>query len=257
MNLEEPEQVKSYIASKECGNGFKESLAEAYDLYVRFRGLAWNKPFYERYDKRPKIPSEQRIEMLIAHANKRLALILSIIRDLGTRPIELTWLKLKDVDLETGIVNITTAKFGVGRTLKLKSTTLAMLKMHVQNKKIGLNDLIFPVKSNAISESYRKLRNNLANKLQDSAFKSIRLYDFRHYRASLEYHRTKDLLYVKSYLGHKDLRSTLKYIQLIDFGNDEYHCKATKNLQEATTLIESGFEYVTEMDGIKIFRKRK
>ena len=55
-------------------------------------------------------------------------------RDLGIRLIELTWLKLKDVDLETGIVNITTAKFGVGRTLKLKSTTLAMLRRYVQKR---------------------------------------------------------------------------------------------------------------------------
>jgi len=30
-----------------------------------------------------------------------------------------------------------------------------------------------------------------------------------------------------------------------------------KTLQEACNLIEQGFEYVTEMDGVKIFRKRK
>ena len=133
-------------------------------------------------------------------------------RDLCIRPIELTWLKQKDVDLETGIVNITTAKFGVGRTLKLKSTTLARLRRYVQKKDIGLNDKMFLVESNALSEGYRKLQNNLAVQLQDMAFKSIRLYDFRHYRSSKEYHRTKDLLYVKSFLGHSDLRSALKYI---------------------------------------------
>ena len=135
VNLSEPENVKSYIASMSCGNSFKESLAEAYDLYVSFRGLSWVKPFYQRYDKRPKIPTEQRVEMLIAYAKLRMALVLSLMRDLGTRPIELTWLKLKDFDLETGIVNITTAKFGVGRTLKIKSNTLAMLKVWVSKKK--------------------------------------------------------------------------------------------------------------------------
>jgi hypothetical protein len=34
INIEAPEQVKTLIASKECSNGFKESLAEAYDLYM-------------------------------------------------------------------------------------------------------------------------------------------------------------------------------------------------------------------------------
>jgi hypothetical protein len=28
-------------------------------------------------------------------------------------------------------------------------------------------------------------------------------------------------------------------------------------IEEATALIEAGFEYVTEMDGVKVFRKRK
>ena len=39
---------------------------------------------------------------------------------------------------------------------------------------------------------------------------------------------------------------------------EESTIKATaKNLQEATQLIENGFEYVTEMDRTKLFRKRK
>jgi integrase len=257
VNLKDPEQVKTYIASRPCSNGFKESLAEAYDHYVKFQGLTWSKPFFQRYDKQPKIPSEQRVEMLIAYANLRMALVLSLMRDLGTRPIELTWLKLKDFDLETGVVNITTAKFGVGRTLKVKSATLAMLKMYVVKKNTGLNDRVFPVKSNALSESYRKLRNNLAVKLQDPTFKSIRLYDFRHFRASKEYHRTKDLLYVKAFLGHTDLRSTLKYIQLVNFGDDGYFCKVAKTVAEASELIEAGFDYVMEIDGLRLFRKPK
>jgi integrase len=151
-DLSDPESVKGYVANKECTNGFKETSIETYDFFVRCFGGKWNKPFHERYGKQPKIPSEQRIEMLIANANKRYALILSMMRDLGIRPIELTWLKLKDCDLETGIVNITTAKFGIGRTLKLKSQTLAMLKTFVNKKKLGLNGRLFPTKSNAISE---------------------------------------------------------------------------------------------------------
>jgi hypothetical protein len=63
---------------------------------------------------------------------------------------------------------------------------------------------------------------------------------------------------VKSILGHKDLRTTLRYVQLLgDLGNDDYICKAAKSIDEATALIEAGFEYVTEMDGVKLFRKRK
>jgi len=49
----------------------------------------------------------------------------------------------------------------------------------------------------------------------------------------------------------------LIYTQLIDIKNDDYVCKVAKSLTEASQLIEAGFEYVTEMDNVKLFRKRK
>jgi hypothetical protein len=39
--------------------------------------------------------------------------------------------------------------------------------------------------------------------------------------------------------------------------NDEFHVKVAESLQEACKLLEVGFEYVTDMDGKKLFRKRK
>jgi len=39
--------------------------------------------------------------------------------------------------------------------------------------------------------------------------------------------------------------------------NDEFTVKVAKTLKEACELVEAGFEYVTEIDGARIFRKRK
>lgn len=47
------------------------------------------------------------------------------------------------------------------------------------------------------------------------------------------------------------------YTHLADFGGDEFTCKVAKNVEEAKELIEGGFEYVTEIDGVRLFRKRK
>jgi hypothetical protein len=58
-------------------------------------------------------------------------------------------------------------------------------------------------------------------------------------------------------LGHKNIRNTLIYTQLISIKDDDYVCKTARTIQEATQLIEGGFEYVTEMEGYKLFRKRK
>ena len=74
----------------------------------------------------------------------------------------------------------------------------------------------------------------------------------------MEYHKTKDLLHIKALLGHKDLRTTLRYTQLLEtLETDDYHCKTANTIKEDTDLIENGFEYVTEIDGTKLFRKRK
>jgi integrase len=254
----DPENVKTFIANKKCTNGFKESLIEAYAIYMRSIGQTWNQPFYERYDRAIKVPTETRINMLISQASPQMALRLSMSKDMGTRPIELTWIRVSDVDPEKGTVSITGAKHTLGGTGKLKANTLEMLKAYIAKKHLNANDTLFPIRSQSISEQYRKLRNRLAQKLQDPTIRQIRLYDFRHFKASIVYHQTNSLMHLKETLRHKDIRTTIRYTHIFEsLDTDEYHCSAAKDIKEATQLIENGFEYVTEMEGIKLFRKRK
>ncbi len=86
----------------------------------------------------------------------------------------------------------------------------------------------------------------------------IRMHTFRHWKATYEYHKTKDILHVMRLLGHKSIQNTLRYTQLVDWGTEsDYTCKVAETLAEASQLIETGFEYVTEMNGVKLFRKQK
>jgi len=73
----------------------------------------------------------------------------------------------------------------------------------------------------------------------------------------MEYHKTKDILHVMQLLGHRSITNTLVYTHLIDFKNDEYTSRVAKTIEEARQLLEQGFDYITEMENIKIFRKRK
>ncbi len=43
---------------------------------------------------------------------------------------------------------------------------------------------------------------------------------------------------------------------LLSTNNNEFHVKTAKTLEEACELLKVGFDYVVEMDGVKIFRKR-
>ena len=73
----------------------------------------------------------------------------------------------------------------------------------------------------------------------------------------MEYQRTKDILYVMRMLGHKSIQNTLVYTQMVQFKKEEYASAIASTIEDAQKLVESGFEYVTEIDGVKLFRKRK
>jgi hypothetical protein len=58
-------------------------------------------------------------------------------------------------------------------------------------------------------------------------------------------------------LEHKRLQNTEIYTYLLDCESEEYHSATAKTIDEARQLIETGFEYVFDMNSIKLFRKRK
>jgi len=59
-------------------------------------------------------------------------------------------------------------------------------------------------------------------------------------------------------LGHRSIKNTLVYTQLIEFKDDEYTSKVAQNTKEASELVEAGFEYIcTTPENIMLFRKRK
>ena len=49
----------------------------------------------------------------------------------------------------------------------------------------------------------------------------------------------------------------MRYTHLVNFEGDEYVCKVARTVEEAKNLVEDGFDYVTDMDDLKLFRKRK
>lgn len=61
--------------------------------------------------------------------------------------------------------------------------------------------------------------------------------------------------------GHKSVKNTLLYVQLAEVifkeTSDEFTTRAAKSVKGAQALSEAGFDFVLEMHGLKIFRKRK
>jgi hypothetical protein len=87
--------------------------------------------------------------------------------------------------------------------------------------------------------------------------KQITFHTLRHWKATMEYHKTKDILHVMQVLGHKNIQNTLKYTQLVNFEEEEIVCKTAKSVEDARMLIEAGFEHVCNIQDNELFRKRK
>jgi site-specific recombinase XerD len=171
--------------------------------------------------------------------------------------VELYSLSLRNVDLEKGVVTPRAAKAGNPRALVLKPSTLAMYNEYVHRQSFGLDEQLFPSPS-ASRHAWERYRNDVARKLHQPELRKIRLYDLRHFFATMLYHRTKDILYVKEQLGHKRLENTLIYTHLVNWGSDEYVCKVVRSSDEARALVELGFDFVaTGPEGFMLFRRRK
>jgi hypothetical protein len=66
---------------------------------------------------------------------------------------------------------------------------------------------------------------------------------------------------VQQLLGHKNIENTLLYVNLesaiFKTENDNFHVKTATTPKEITELLEVGFEYVCQKNGLVFLRKRK
>jgi integrase/DNA-directed RNA polymerase subunit M/transcription elongation factor TFIIS len=255
-NLFDPESVKEVLATQNWFDSGKETTAYAYDLFAKYVGIKWERPTYKPPKKLPFIPIEREIDDLIAGNNsKSVATFLQIAKETGARAGEIYNLKWTDIDFERKTLMITPEKGSDPRIFKLSSKLSSMLEnLPKTSQKVFSN-----YKSlKTLSLAFQKNRKRLAYKLGNPRLLRISFHTLRHWKATVEYHKTKDILHVMQMLGHRNIKNTLIYTQLIQHdGDDEYVCKVAKTVEQASELIEAGFDYVCEIDGVKLFRKRK
>jgi len=181
VNLDDPEGVNNFLANNQnWKNTYKQIVGSAYLHYARFYNLDWKKPKFKDTERLAYVPSTEQVSMIIAASDRKYSLIFSILCDTGLHPVELNHLTLKNVDLENGIIYPDSAKHEKGRTLKLKSSTSAMLREYVSWNKFGLNEKLFP-STTIMSRNFVRIRNRLAERLCKPQLKKLRLLDLRNY----------------------------------------------------------------------------
>ena len=189
-----------------------------------------------------------------AGCGKKVSTFLRLLKETGMRSGEAFRLKWRDFDFVAKNVRVNNPeKRGNTRMLKISDKLVAMLKA-LPHK----SDNVFGGSVHSMRTNFGIQRKRVADKLKTPRLLRISFHTFRHWKATMTYHKTKDILYVKKLLGHKSINSTLLYTQLISFEGDEYDVKVAETKKERVSLLEAGFEWVGEDDtGLKYFRKRK
>ena len=254
-NLYDPDSIKAVIAQQQTwSEGRKENAVNAYSTFLRMTEGTWNPPIYTRIRKIPFIPTEKEIDDLIASSSNKCAALLQTLKETGCRIGEAWLLEWTDIDTEKNTLRITPEKGSNPRIFKISPRLLSML--HSQPKKSKKIFGTYPLKG--YCTSFTKQRRATAMKLGNPRIIQISFHTFRHWKATMEYHKTKDIIRVMRILGHKNIKNTLVYTQLVEFDeDDQYVCKVATTTKEATELVTAGFEYVCTMDdGARLFRKR-
>jgi integrase len=188
-----------------------------------------------------------------------MATFLQTLKETGARCGEIWWLKWEHIDFESNTISITPEKNSNPRIVHMSKKLTDMLSQLPRN----YGDRVFsfphmPVDNHA--RTFSRQRRRIAHKTRNPRLLRIHFHTFRHFKGTMLYHKTKDIYHVMQALGHKNIKNTLLYIQLEDAlfqGEQDYISKVAKTQKDICALIEAGFEYVTEFEGARIFRKPK
>jgi len=272
VNLLDPESVwhaidkmrkfnhaTSQLLEKEWAEGSKKNAMTTYFDFAKTCKLYISKDLnFHKYSNTPRklpfIPLEKEIDGLIAGSSKKVATFLQLLKETFCRAGEAWHLEWINIDSERNVITINAPeKHGTARQVKVSAKLISMLnKLPKKSQRVFGDGLL-----NYFRKNFLQQRRRVAMKLQNPRMTRITFHTLRHFGATMEYHKTKDILLVQRKLGHRDIKSTLIYTHLVNFEGDEYHTATSKSLKKDEELLKAGFEYVTERDGIKIYRKRK
>jgi len=252
-DLLNPESVKEVLGKHNIKDGAKLQYVYAYSAFANMLKIAWDPPKYKQEETLPFIPDESELDQLIAACrSRRMATYLQCLKETFADPGEA--LKLRWIDISGNIITINhTVKRHLPRQLEVSNKLISML-----NSLPKTSDIIFPTSYSVMFSCYDKVRKRAAELRKNPRLLSIELRTFRHWGGSMIAHYTNgNVLTVKKLLGHKRIENTMKYISMIHFKNDEFEVTTTTTVEEAKKVLEAGFDYVAEKNGIMLFRRPK
>jgi integrase len=135
----------------------------------------------------------------------------------GARVSELAGLQWQHVQIDKNIATVFDTKNGEDRNLLLRREEIAILK---EMKAKAINGFVFPspyqkgeaINGNSITRIKRKARDAMREGKAAPTWLNLTVHDLRH-TAATRMSKTLDVFGLKEALGHKDLKSTARYVK--------------------------------------------
>lgn len=274
-NLDSPHEVEMVIARLKktnpsnkkltnipISNTYKAKLCFTYQHYTRFYKIPWEVPHYIEEERSIQPPSDEKCQMLIASAHGALSIMIDISVQTGLRPIEVQGykgLRVRDIHLEQKTITaLSTKGCNVRPPMPISEQLVAKLTAYIQKHDLRGDDFLFRGDAQRYGEHFRRMRNKLADRLNDESIRGIRLYDLRHHYVTKKLRRIQNAEFVRQIVGHKRLDTTQKYFHLLANATGEWIVEGTTDPKRAMQLIAQDFIYVnTSPDGTMIYKKAK
>jgi integrase len=213
VDLNDPNSVEEYIFNQDVSNKSKNNYFSAYTHYCNANGIEWTRPKLRNERYPVKVPTEQRIDLIISSCTLKYATVFSLSK-YGLRPHEISKITFRDLDLDKRELTVRTSKLGFERTLRLNRRTIDLLRNYIGiNEITGIGQRLFAT-ARVIRDKWRFYRAKAYEKFRDPELLKIRLYDLRHWYASTTYLKTRDIFFVKYLMGHRHIQSTLIYMHV-------------------------------------------
>jgi integrase len=189
-DLFNPESVKATIMSHPTwSNSTKSQVIAAYKKFAVLNNISWTPPKCEVIRKLPYIPLEKDIDELIASCGKKLSTVLQLLKETGMRIGEALRLDWDNVDSEKRTIALNNPeKHGTPRMFSISEKLIAMMGRLPRD-----SDKVFGSSWQTMRNNFNAQRKRSAKKLGNPKLLRIHFHTLRHFKATMEYHRTKDI----------------------------------------------------------------
>ncbi len=123
----DPDSVERFVFDLQVSNKTRNIFFDAYTHYCRVNEIQWTRPKLKVEAYPVKVPTGQRINLVISASSRKYATIFQISKH-GLRPDEISKITLRDVGLDNGTLLVRSSKLGLERTIRLKQESRDLVR---------------------------------------------------------------------------------------------------------------------------------